>query len=215
MRYLKQKANETSSCAQDAHQKKIPRNDDLLYYTEFPNKTRNARNIAMDGGNLGIKINNVICYANAIFQIIASCNHLNEFLLKPPRAEHQRFSLYYEFACVISAMVSVDAVEGVNSQKFMDVFMDICPQFYENKRTYCVVVSTNELSYIHISILLIYFLFFQTSECWDSDRFCLDSYWFGADSFLIWKIRIWKIRDILFKDLFFFLKSFAPRRSFV
>ena len=38
MRYLKQKANETSSCAQDAHQKKFPRNDDLLYYTEFPKK---------------------------------------------------------------------------------------------------------------------------------------------------------------------------------
>ena len=112
-------------------------------------------------------------------------------------------------------MVSVEAVEVVDSQKFMDVFIKICPQFYEEERTDCVVVSTNELSYIHISILLIYFLFFQTSECWNSNRFCLDSYWFRADSFLIWKIRIWKIRDILFKDLFFFLKSFAPRRSFV
>jgi hypothetical protein len=69
-------------------------------------------------------------------------------------------------------MVSVDAVEGVNSQKLMDVFMDICPQFYENKRTYCVVVSTNELSYIHISILLIYFLFFQTSE--DAHKYIME-----------------------------------------
>jgi hypothetical protein len=85
-------------------------------------------------------------------------------LLNPPREEHQRFSLYYEFACVISAMVSKETVDAVDSQKFMDVFLDICPQFKDDARTYCIVVSTNELSYIHISILLINFLFFQTSE---------------------------------------------------
>jgi hypothetical protein len=96
--------------------------------------------------------------------MIASCNHLNEYLLNPPKVEHQRFSLYYKFACLISAMVSVEAVDVVDSQRFMDVFLNICPYFYENKRTHCVSVSTNELSYNHISILLIYFLFFQTSE---------------------------------------------------
>jgi hypothetical protein len=85
-------------------------------------------------------------------------------LLNPPREEHQRFSLYYEFTCVISAMVSKETVDAVDSQKFMQVFLDICPQFHNDERTYCVVVSTNELSYIHLSILLINFLFFQTSE---------------------------------------------------
>ena len=64
---------------------------------------------------------------------------------------------------MISAMVSIN-VEVVNSQKFMDVFNNFYPQFDGNERTYCVVVSTNELSYIHIPSLLIYFLFFQTSE---------------------------------------------------
>jgi transcriptional regulatory protein LevR len=81
-------------------------------------------------------------------------------LLNPPREEHQRFSLYYEFACVISAMVSEETVDAVDSQKFMNVFLTICPQFKDDERTYCIVVSTNELSYIHISILLINFLFF-------------------------------------------------------
>ena len=35
-----------------------------------------------------------------------------------------------------------------------------------------VVVSTNELFYIHISILLIYFLFFETSE--DTHKYIMD-----------------------------------------
>ena len=65
---------------------------------------------------------------------------------------------------MINAMVSVDAVEVVDSRKFTDVFMKMCHQFDEDERTYYVVVSTDELSYIHISILLIYFLFFQTSN---------------------------------------------------
>ena len=61
-------------------------------------------------------------------------------------------------------MVSVEVVEVVNSLKFMDVFNSFYPKFDGDERTYCVVVSTNELSYIHIPFLLIYFLFFQTSE---------------------------------------------------
>jgi hypothetical protein len=61
-------------------------------------------------------------------------------------------------------MISKETVDAVDSQKFMKVFLDICPQFNKEERTYYVVVSTNELFYIHISILLINFLFFQTSE---------------------------------------------------
>ncbi len=57
-------------------------------------------------------------------------------------------------------MISKETVDAVDSQKFMKVFLDICPQFNEEERTYYVVVSTNELFYIHISILLINFLFF-------------------------------------------------------
>ena len=65
---------------------------------------------------------------------------------------------------MISAMVSVEVGEVVNSLKSMAVFNSFCPQFDGDKRKCCVVVSMNELSYIHISFLLIFFLFFQTSE---------------------------------------------------
>jgi hypothetical protein len=163
-RYLKRKANETSSCAQGDPQTKCPRNKEPLYYKEFPVQRHNARHFEKDGRTAGLINNNVICYANAIFQLIANCNNLNKYLLNPPREEHQRFSLYYEFACVISAMISKETVDAVDSQKFMKVFLDICPQFKEEERKYYVVVSMNELFYIHISILLINFLFFQTSE---------------------------------------------------
>ena len=142
-RYLKRKANETSSCAQGDPQTKCPRNKEHLYYKEFPVQTRNARHIEKDGRTAGLLNNNVICYANAIFQLIANCNNLNEYLLNPPREEHQHFSLYYEFACVISAMISKETVDAVDSEKFMKVFLDICPQFNERERTYYVVVSTN------------------------------------------------------------------------
>jgi ubiquitin C-terminal hydrolase len=163
-RYLKQKANETSSCAQGDPQTECPRNKEPQYYKEFPVQRRNARHIEKDGRTAGLLNNNVICYANAIFQLIANCNNLNKYLLNPPREEHQHFSLYYEFACVISAMISKETVDAVDSHKFMKVFLDICPQFNKEERTYYVVVSTNELFYIHISILIINFLFFQTSE---------------------------------------------------
>ena len=39
----KQKANETSSCAQGAHQTKYPRNDEIPYYKKFPVQRHNAR----------------------------------------------------------------------------------------------------------------------------------------------------------------------------
>ena len=51
---------------------------------------------------------------------------------------------------MISAMVSVN-VEVVN---FMDVFNSFCPQFNGDERKCCVVVSTNELSYILANIFL-------------------------------------------------------------
>jgi hypothetical protein len=71
-RYLKRNSNETSSCAQDAHQTKRPRNKELLYYKEFPIQRRNARHIEKDGRTAGLLNNDVICYANAIFQLIAN-----------------------------------------------------------------------------------------------------------------------------------------------
>jgi len=43
------------------------------YYRNFSNQRSNKHHIATDGHNAGLVNNNVLCYANAIFQIIASC----------------------------------------------------------------------------------------------------------------------------------------------
>jgi ubiquitin C-terminal hydrolase len=60
--------------------------------------------IAPDNGrNAGLVNNNVLCYANAIFQIIASCGCLNESLSNPPNRAYQHFRIYYNFASVISS----------------------------------------------------------------------------------------------------------------
>ncbi len=54
----------------------------------------------------GLINSDIICYSNSILQVIASCIHLTKFFLSPPRKEHQRFRLYYEFANVIHSMVT-------------------------------------------------------------------------------------------------------------
>ncbi len=82
--------------------KKEPRTQ---YYTDdfIPPQISNARCIATDGHNAGLVNNNVVCYANAIFQIIASCGCLNELLCNTPNIRrHAHFNRYYNFASVIS-----------------------------------------------------------------------------------------------------------------
>jgi hypothetical protein len=54
----------------------------------------------------GLNNCDVICYSNAIFQGIASCIHVSDFLQTPPNEEHQWFPLYYAFASLMSSMVS-------------------------------------------------------------------------------------------------------------
>jgi hypothetical protein len=53
------------------------------YYRNFSNQRSNTHHIPTDGRNAGLVNNNVLCYANAIFQIIASCGCLNESLSNP------------------------------------------------------------------------------------------------------------------------------------
>jgi len=48
------------------------------------NQRSNKHHIATDGRNAGLVNNNVLCYANTIFQIIASCGCLNESLSNNP-----------------------------------------------------------------------------------------------------------------------------------
>jgi ubiquitin C-terminal hydrolase len=108
----------------------------IQYYRNFSNQRSNRHRIANDGGrNAGLVNNNVLCYANAIFQIIASCGCLNESLSNPPNMAHQHFSLYYNFAIVISSMIS-GGNEAVNPIIFTNVFSERVPQFDNEQRKY-------------------------------------------------------------------------------
>ncbi len=102
------------------------------YRNEFIQRS-NKHHIATDGRNAGLVNNNVLCYANAIFQIIASCGCLKESLSNPPSMAHQHFSLYYNFASVISSMISGEN-EVVNPMIFTNVFSECAPQFNNGQR---------------------------------------------------------------------------------
>jgi hypothetical protein len=111
----------------------------VQYYRNFSNQRSNRHRIANDGGrNAGLVNNNVLCYANAIFQIIASCGCLNESLSNPPNMAHQHFSLYYNFASVISSMIS-GGNEAVNPNNFTNVFSERVPQFENEQRKYLLL----------------------------------------------------------------------------
>ncbi len=55
--------------------------------------------------NAGLSNTSVICYSNAIFQVLASCNHLTMFFDTPPQQNCERFVLYYAFSQVLHSMV--------------------------------------------------------------------------------------------------------------
>jgi hypothetical protein len=105
-----------------------------------PPQRNNARCTANDNRNAGLVNNDIVCYANAVLQIIASCVRLNKALSNPPDARHRHFSLYYNFACVISSMVRMEDDQVVDPRSFMDVFSGRFPQFNADERKYSVVV---------------------------------------------------------------------------
>jgi hypothetical protein len=101
----RRRVNDSPRLNQCAHQNTSP--DTQYYRTDFNTPQRsNARCITNGGRNAGLENNYIVCYANAIFQIIASCGRVYKALCNPPRIEHQHFRLYYNFACVISSMIS-------------------------------------------------------------------------------------------------------------
>jgi hypothetical protein len=93
------------------------------YRDDFLNNARrtNAPDPVIADAHAGLINCDVICYSNAIFQGIASCIHVSDFLQTPPNDEHRRFPLYYEFASVMSSMVSGQE-SVVNPTSFIDLF---------------------------------------------------------------------------------------------
>ena len=79
------------------------------YRDDFVNNARrsNAPDPVIEDAHAGLTNCDLICYSNVIFQGLASCLHVSEFLRSPPKEEHRlRFPLYHAFASVMSSMVS-------------------------------------------------------------------------------------------------------------
>ena len=75
-------------------------------YRSFPPRRTDTYTPVNADAHAGLTNCDMICYSNAIFQGIASCIHVTDFLQTPPNEEHQRFPLYYAFASVMCSMVS-------------------------------------------------------------------------------------------------------------
>jgi hypothetical protein len=55
--------------------------------------------------NAGLSNTGIICCSNAIFQALASCNHLTMFFNTPPQQNCEHFVLYHVFSQVLHLMV--------------------------------------------------------------------------------------------------------------
>jgi hypothetical protein len=96
------------------------------YRDDFVNNARrtNAPDPVIDYAHAGLTNCDLICYSNAIFQGLASCLHVSEFLQSPPKEEHRlRFPLYHAFASVMSSMVSGQE-SVVNPTPFVNDFRE-------------------------------------------------------------------------------------------
>ncbi len=91
------------------------------YRRYFQVRRTNARDPVIADAHAGLKNCDVICYSNAIFQCIASCIHVSDFLQTPPNEEHEWFPLYYTFASVMSSMVSGQE-SVIDPTSFIDLF---------------------------------------------------------------------------------------------
>jgi hypothetical protein len=102
------------------------------YRDDFVNNARrtNAPDPVIEDAHAGLTNCDLICYSNVIFQGLASCLHVSEFLRSPPNEEHcLRFPLYHAFASVMSSMVSGQE-SVVNPAPFVNLFRE-SHDFYE------------------------------------------------------------------------------------
>ncbi len=81
--------------------------------------------------NAGLCNTGIICYSNAIFQALASCNHLMMFFDTPPQQNCERFVLYYAFSEVLHLMVRRQGSQQdvVNPTNFITPFLDCHSDF--------------------------------------------------------------------------------------
>ncbi len=88
--------------------------------------------------NAGLSNTGVICYSNAIFQALASCNHLTTFFDTPPQQNHEHFVLYYAFSQVLHLIVRRQGSQEdvVNPTNFITPFLDRHSDFREEQCEY-------------------------------------------------------------------------------
>ncbi len=74
----------------------------------------------------GLSNTGIICYSNAFFQALASCNHLTTFFDTPPQQNCERFVLYYVFSQVLHSMVRRQGSQQdvVDPSNFIMPFLD-------------------------------------------------------------------------------------------
>jgi ubiquitin C-terminal hydrolase len=86
----------------------------------------------------GLSNTGVICYSNAIFQALASCNHLTTFFDTPPQQNHEHFVLDYAFSQVLHSMARHQGSQQdvVNPTNFITPFLDCHSDFRDEQCEY-------------------------------------------------------------------------------
>ena len=86
----------------------------------------------------GLSNTGVICYSNAIFQALVSCNHLTWFFDTPPQQNCECFVLYYAFSQVLHLMVRRQGSQQdvVNPTNFITPFLDRHSNFRDEQCEY-------------------------------------------------------------------------------
>jgi hypothetical protein len=117
-------------------------------FVNNPRRTNAPDPEILEDAHSGLTNCDVICYSNVIFQGLASCLHVSEFLRNPPNEEHSmRFPLYYAFASVMSSMVS-GRERVVNPARFVNLFRDSHENFELQQGMYFDSQWMNKLTII-------------------------------------------------------------------
>jgi len=85
-------------------------------------------------GNAGLRNQSVLCYSNAIFQAIASCNHLTT-LFQTVLSDNQRcFRMNYEFVKLVHSILTQS--DCVDPEEFLKLLTNCRKNFLSEECTY-------------------------------------------------------------------------------
>ena len=106
--------------------------------------------------NAGLMNSTVICYANALFQALASCNHLTTLFDDRPQDTSGSFSLNHAFCAIIHSMVKHQPSQQdvVDPSYFIKLFCDHHTdfKFEESKYSYDICVEAIRLDHDILTI---------------------------------------------------------------